>query len=124
MGRTTRTTLLAAGLLALLGACQKPQPGVPTRPSGPGQASGAPGAKPQGGFKAQFTFSSWTEATKLIRDGAVVETVSGHGGFSLILKDHTWVRPVAKPNDPLPKDPMDFIAKNAPNAKSIKHSKE
>jgi hypothetical protein len=60
----------------------------------------------------------------LIKAGRVVQTVSGHGGFSLILDDHTWVRLVAEPGDPLPANPKGYIARNAPNARTIRHSTE
>jgi hypothetical protein len=60
----------------------------------------------------------------LIRQGRVVQTVSGRGGFALILDDHTWVHILAEPGDPLPRNPNEYIARNAPNARSIKHSIE
>lgn len=72
----------------------------------------------------QFTFSPWRKAVPLIRAGRVVQTVSSHGGFALILDDHTWVRLVSEPGDPLPRDIKGFIARTAPNAKAIRHSTE
>jgi len=109
---------LLAGLLAALG-CRPP-----AAPAPPAAATPAPPARPQGPARPQFTFSTWSEAAVLIRSGQVVGTVSGRGGFALILKDHTWVRPVAKPGDPLPRDPVAFVARTAPNAKAIRHSTE
>lgn len=106
MRRLALATLLVLGLAS----CRPPQP------SGPGPASAA--ARPQ------FTFASWSEATRYIKEGKVIQTVSGQGGFSLILRDHTWVRLVARPGDPLPGNPKEYIARNAPNARTIRHSRE
>jgi hypothetical protein len=127
MAKPMTSLRLALGLALVLCACRQPQPQpqAPAKPTGPAPRPATPpatGAKP--GFKPQFTFASWTQAAEHIRNGDVIETVSGHGGFSLILKDHTWVRPVSKPGDPLPRNPMEFLERNAPNAKSIRHTKE
>ena len=54
----------------------------------------------------------------------MIQTVSGQSGLALILRDHVWVHLVTKPDDPLPKHPLDFIYKNAPNAASIRHTTE
>jgi len=99
--------------LAGLAACKGPEPSPPPAP-----------AKPQTAPKPQFTFGSWTQVIPLIKAGKVVQTVSGRGGFSVILDDHTWVHLVAKPGDPLPKNPNDYISRNAPNARAIRHSTE
>jgi hypothetical protein len=106
------------GLLALgLGSCRPPAPQPPA--AHPAQGGGLGPAKPQ------FTFASWSAAKSLIRGGQVVQLVSGRaGGYSLILQDRTWVHLVAKPGDPLPGNPMEYINKNAPNAKAIRHSVE
>ncbi len=112
--------VLLAGLLA--GACRPPA-GVPKAAAPPPAPAPAP-VRPQGPARPQFTFASWSEAAALIRAGQVLETVSGRGGFALILKDHTWVRPVAKPGDPVPRNPLEFVARNAPNARAIRHSSE
>lgn len=119
---------LLAGL-ALLSACRAPAPaprpapgpGVRPAPSQPPAAGRPPEVR---GPAPQFTFSTWRKAIPLIKQGRVVQTVSGHGGFALILDDHTWVRLVAEPGDPLPGNPRAYIAQNAPNAKAIKHSSE
>jgi hypothetical protein len=112
-----------AGILLLLGACRAPAPApAPARPQG--SAATGP-ARPQGNApKPQFTFSPWSRAVPLITQGRVVQVVSGHGGWSLILDDHTWVHLVPDPADPLPRNIMDFIARKAPNARSIKQTKE
>jgi hypothetical protein len=106
------------GLLVLgLGACRPPAPHPPA--ARPAQAGSLGPAKPQ------FTFSTWSAAKSLIRGGQVIQLVSGRaGGYSLILQDRTWVHLVAKPGDPLPGNPMEFINKNAPNAKAIRHTVE
>jgi len=109
--------LALAALLALgLASCQSPKAPAPGRPSA--AAPLPPVAQPQ------FTFASWTQAQHYIKDGKVVQTVTGRGGFSLILADHTWVHLVAKPGDPLPRNPKEYIYRNAPNAATIRHTKE
>ena len=111
-----------AGCLALfpalfLASCRNPAPQAPSKR--PGQAG------PLGPAQPQFTFSGWKAATALIRGGQVIQLVSGRaGGYSLILQDRTWVHLVAKPGDPLPGNPMEFINKHAPNAKEILHTVE
>jgi len=121
-----RVWLLAG--LALLGACRAPAPSPRPGPAGPAGPAPTPtrppGAQPPGTPPPQFTFSSWRKAVLLIRQGKVVQTVSGRGGFALILDDHTWVHLVAEPGDPLPRDPKAFIDRNAPNARAIKHTTE
>jgi len=107
---------LLAGLLAA--ACRPPAARAPA------PAPAAAPASPRGPARPQFTFASWSEAAALIRAGQVLETVSGRGGFALILKDHTWVHPVARPGDPMPRNPLEFVARNAPNARAIRHSTE
>lgn len=106
--------LALAGLLGLgLASCQGPQASAPApAPAQPALA------------KPQFTFASWSQVIPLIRNGQVIQTVSGRGGFSVILQDRTWVHLVAKPGDPLPKHPKDYISRNAPNAAAIRHSTE
>jgi hypothetical protein len=106
--------LVLAGLLALgICSCHAPQPA----PAGPAPiAAQAPAP--------QFTYVSWNQVKPLIRAGRIVQTVSGRGGLSLILDNHNWLHLVAKPGDPLPKNPMDFIYRNAPNAGAIRYTKE
>ena len=99
----------------VLGACSHPKPAP--APAAPAAAALKP-ARPQ------FTFVSWTQAQRYIREGRVIQTVSGRGGFSLVLVDHTWLHLVAKPGDPLPKNPRDYISRYAPNAQSIHHTTE
>ena len=110
---------LGAAILALvlgLCACQSPKP--------PAHHPPAPAPPPPPPPAPQFSFASWTQAKGLIRAGRVLQTVSGRGGFSLILDDHTWVHLVATSGDPLPRNPMDFIYRNAPNAAAIKQVHE
>jgi len=109
--------VLAGPLLLVLAACRGPEAarGAQT----PAQPPAVPLAA-----RPQFTFASWSQAVPYIRSGQVIQTVSGQGGFSLILRDHTWVHLVDKPGDPLPRNPRDFIARNAPNAAAIRHSRE
>ena len=111
-----RRPLGLAGILLLALACGSPRTSAPAAPAAPG----APAAVAQ----PQFTFASWSVASRLVREGRVIQTVSGKGGFSLILNDHTWVRLVAKPGDPLPKNPREYVFRNAPNAAMIRHSTE
>jgi len=102
------------GLLALgLASCNAPEAPAP-RPA-PSKAAAA---------RPQFTFAAWSQVVPLIKGGEVIQTVSGKGGFAVILRDHTWVRLVAKPGEPLPKNPKDFISRNAPNAAAIRHTTE
>lgn len=103
--------LTLAALLALgLASCKAPAPvRSPTAP---------PVAQPQ------FTFASWTQAQGYIKAGKVIQTVTGSSGLSLILADHTWVHLVDKPGDPLPRNPKDYINRNAPNAHAIRHTRE
>ena len=103
------------GLALGLGACRSPKPAPAARP--------AP-AKAQNSVKPQFIYASWSQTKAFILEGRVIQTVSGQGGLSLILADHTWVHPVARPDDPLPLHPLEFVFKNAPNAQSIRHSTE
>jgi hypothetical protein len=112
--------LALAALLALgLGSCRSPKTPAPAPPPAAAAATPAPPlAQPQ------FTFAAWSQAQRYIKEGKVIQTVSGRGGFSLILADHTWVHLVAKPGDPLPKNPKEYIYRNAPNAGSIRHTKE
>ena len=111
-------TAALAGLLALgLASCRPPAPEA--------SAKRPPLSGPLGPAKPQFTFSGWSAAKSLIRGGQVIQLVSGRaGGYSLVLQDRTWVHLVAKPGDPLPGNPMEFINKNAPNAKAIRHTVE
>lgn len=111
------SALGTATLALLLGlcACQSPKPAHhPPAPAPPPPPPPAP----------QFSFASWTQAKSLIRAGRVLQTVSGRGGFSLVLDNHTWVHVVATSGDPLPRNPMDFIYRNAPNAAAIKQVHE
>jgi hypothetical protein len=112
-----RSAFALAGLLALgLCSCRSPHPAAP--PAGSAKGAAQPLAKPQ------FIFASWSQAKDLILQGQVIQTVSGQSGLALILRDHVWVHLVTKPDDPLPKHPLDFIYKNAPNAASIRHTTE
>jgi hypothetical protein len=110
-----RRLALSAVLVLMLASCRSPNAPAP----GPKPAPPAPPVT-----QPQFTFASWTQAQRYIKEGKVIQTVSGRGGFSLILADHTWVHLVAKPGDPLPRNPKDYIYRNAPNAASIRHTKE
>ncbi len=116
---------LAAALLLGAWGCRAPAP-APARGPAPPLAAPSPAGAPrtQGAARPQFIFATWSKALPLIRQGRVTETVTGSGGVSLILDDHTWVHLVAEPGDPLPRNLMDQLASNAPNAKNIKHSKE
>lgn len=116
MRRTFPILPIAAGLALTLGLCSCTAPESSGAPPVPGRTQTA--ARPQ------FTFAPWSQATALIKAGKVLQTVSGSGGFSLILQDHTWVHLVAQPGDPLPRNPKEFIARNAPNAKAIRHTTE
>ena len=111
-----RTLPIAASLALTLGLCSCRAP----------DSSGAPPApaRTQTAARPQFTFATWSQATVLIKAGKVIQTVSGSGGLSLILQDHTWVHLVAQPGDPLPQNPLAYIARNAPNAKAIRHTTE
>jgi hypothetical protein len=112
-----RPIVCLTGLLALgLGSCRSPHPAAPP----PASAKAAPQAL----ARPQFIFASWSQAKDLILQGQVIQTVSGKSGLALILRDHVWVHLVAKPDDPLPRHPLDFIFKNAPNAASIRHTTE
>jgi len=122
---------LGIGLLALaLASCQGPEPRPAPAPGTarpPGQARPQGQAPPQAASplaRPQFTFASWSQAVGMIKDGKVIQTVTGKGGFSLILEDHTWVRILARPGDPLPGNPKEYVVRNAPNARAIKHSRE
>ncbi|MGA2082238.1 MAG: hypothetical protein ABSH53_16750 [Holophaga sp.] len=131
----SRTAWPVAWLLALaLASCRTPAPATGPRPA-PGPTPGptpapAPAARPaptapaKSQLAPQFTFRTWSQALPLVKQGRVIETVTGHGGVSLILDDHTWVHLVAGPGEPLPRNPLDLVARNAPNAKAIKHSRE
>ena len=110
-----RRPLALSGALLLALACGSPRTSAPA-PAAPA----AQAAPPQ----PQFTFASWSVASRLVREGRVIQTVAGRGGFSLILNDHTWVRLVAKPGDPLPKNPREYVFRNAPNAAMIRHTTE
>jgi hypothetical protein len=128
MPRTTRhphptTGLILASLWALaLGSCRSPKPAAATTPAAT-PAAGAP-AHPAGPPKPQFTFATWGQATGMIKAGQVIQTVSSSHGFSLILQDHTWVHVLAKPGEPLPKNPRSYVFRNAPNAAAIRHTNE
>jgi len=113
---STLASLSALGFLA----CRSPNPAetpvqvkaVPAPPAAPAPAA------------PQFNFASWNQVKPLIKAGRVVQTVQGRGGLSLVLDNHNWIHIVAKPGDPLPKNPMDFIYRNAPNAGEIKQTRE
>ena len=114
-----RPAAALAGLLALgVCSCRSPRPAAPPQGSTKGTAQAHALAKPQ------FIFASWSQAKELILQGQVIQTVSGKNGLALILRDHVWVHLVTKPDDPLPRHPLDFIFKNAPNAASIRHTTE
>jgi hypothetical protein len=102
----------AGALLAALAACHSPAPAP------------APAPAAQAPQQPQFTYGSWTTVSRLVREGKVIQTVSGHNGFSVILTDHTWVHLVAKPGDPLPKNPREYVYRHAPNAAMIRHTNE
>jgi hypothetical protein len=72
----------------------------------------------------QFTFASWRQVQPLIKSGRVIETVTGKDGLSLILDNHSWVHVVAKPGEPLPRNPLDYVYRFAPNASAIKHVRQ
>ena len=44
----------------------------------------------------------------------MLQVVTGPGGISLVLDDHTWVHLLNDPTDPLPPNPWDDIVKHAP----------
>jgi hypothetical protein len=113
-----RRLALSALLVLMLASCRSPNAPAPGPKPAPAATPAPPATQPQ------FTFASWTQAQRYIKEGKVIQTVSGRGGFSLILADHTWVHLVAKPGDPLPRNPKDYIYRNAPNAASIRHTKE
>ena len=114
-GQAARAAL-GAGLVLGLGLCSCSKPSIVVAPAP--QAALATQTAPQ------FNFASWNQVKPLIKAGRVIQTVNGKGGLSLILDNRNWIHIVAKPGDPLPKNPMDYIYRNAPNAGDIKQVHE
>jgi hypothetical protein len=114
---------VALGLL-ILAACRSPQPAPAPPPKAPVQAGPQGQAGASAPARPQFTFAGWSRIRALVQSGQVIATVSGRGGFAVILQDRTWVRLIAKPDDPMPRNPVDLVNRLAPNARDIRHSTE